>query len=177
MRIGNKLLARVLLSALAIGATIGLGFAQSVRLTILHTNDTHGHLLPFSYPAMAEPGSDVAQLPAKRDIGGIARRATLARQIRESVKRSGGTTWLVDVGDFCDGTPFSTEYKGDADNEAMNAAGYDFGTLGNHEFNNTLAQVRKLIAESKRKLVAANARLKADGSQLLEPYRIERVGG
>jgi len=177
MRIGNKLLARVLPSALAIGATIGAGFAQSVRLTILHTNDTHGHLLPFSYPSMADPGSNVAQLPAKRDIGGIARRATLARQIRESVKRSGGTTWLVDVGDFCDGTPFSTEYKGDADNEAMNAAGYDFGTLGNHEFNNTLAQVRKLIAESKRKLVAANARLKADGSQLLEPYRIERVGG
>ncbi|MFN3682640.1 MAG: bifunctional metallophosphatase/5'-nucleotidase [Fimbriimonadaceae bacterium] len=177
MRIGNRLLARVLLCALAIGATVGLGFAQSVRLTILHTNDTHGHLLPFSYPSLIEPGSDVAKLAARQDIGGIARIATVARRIRESVKRAGGTTWLVDAGDFCDGTPFSTEYKGDADNEAMNAVGYDFGTFGNHEFNNTLAQVRKLIAESKRKLVAANARLKSDGRPLLEPYRIERVGG
>ncbi len=161
--------------ALALGVAAS-GVAQGVRLTILHTNDTHGNLLPFSYPSMVEPRSDVAQLAARTDIGGIARRATLVRQIREAVKRERGTAWLVDVGDFCDGTPFSTEYKGDADNAAMNAVGYDFGTLGNHEFNNTLAQVQKLISDSRRKLVAANARLKATGKPLLEPYRIERVG-
>ena len=48
--------------------------------------------------------------------------------------------WLVDIGDFSDGTPFSTEYKGEADVAAMNAAGYDFATFGNHEFNYPLAQ-------------------------------------
>ena len=31
--------------------------AQPASLTILHTNDTHGHLLPFSYPTDVAPGS------------------------------------------------------------------------------------------------------------------------
>jgi len=47
--------------------------------------------------------------------------------------------------DFCDGTPFSTEYLGEADIAAMNAIGYDFATLGNHEFNLPLSQTKKLI--------------------------------
>ncbi|MCX7798976.1 MAG: bifunctional metallophosphatase/5'-nucleotidase [Fimbriimonadales bacterium] len=168
---------RLALAFLATFVLIGTAQAESVRLTILHTNDTHGHLLPFSYPETVEPRSDVASLSARQNIGGMARISTLANQIKQSVRESGGTAWLVDVGDFCDGTPFSTEYKGSADNAAMNAAGYDFGTFGNHEFNNTLEQVQRLIAGSKRALVACNARLKDSGKPLLEPFRIVRVGG
>lgn len=165
------------LALLIFASLVGACRAESIRLTILHTNDTHGHLLPFSYPEMVEPRSDVANLSVRQNIGGMARIATLAKQTKESVKREGGVAWLVDVGDFCDGTPFSIEYRGDADNAAMNAAGYDFGTFGNHEFNNTLEQVKRLIAGARRGLVACNARLKTDGKPLLEPYRIVRVGG
>ena len=75
---------------------------------------------------------------------------------REQQARHGTPVWLVDVGDYCDGTPFSTEYQGEADVAAMNAAGYDFGTLGNHEFNYPAAQVRKLIAADQVPLVCAN---------------------
>ena len=35
----------------------------------------------------------------------------------------------------------------------MNAVGYDLGTLGNHEFNNPAAQVRKLIGLTKYQLL------------------------
>ena len=105
--------------------------SQQVSMTILHTNDTHGHLLPFSYPG----GAEYSTLEVRKNIGGIARRATLVKRLREQLGRQGIQVWLVDAGDFTDGTPFSAEYQGEADIAAMNAATYDFGALGNHEFN------------------------------------------
>jgi 2',3'-cyclic-nucleotide 2'-phosphodiesterase (5'-nucleotidase family) len=131
--------------------------AQSTaRLTILHTNDTHGHLLPFSYPAVAPDGSVVASLKERRDIGGVARRAALARQVRADLLLQGVPVWLVDAGDFSDGTAFSTEYRGEADVAAMNAAGYDFATIGNHEFNYPLEHTRRLLTLTNYPLLVAN---------------------
>lgn len=156
------------------GATL---FAETVSLTLLHTNDTHGHLRPFSYPGLVSPGVQEAALSHRANIGGIARRATLVKQIRAEQKQKRGNVWLADMGDFCDGTPFSTEYRGDADTLAMNAVGYDLGVLGNHEFNNTLAQLQKLISLSERVLVCANATLSASGKPLLPSYVIRKVGG
>ena len=106
-------------------------FAQPVSLTILHTNDTHGHLLPFSYPDAAASGRELQGL---RDRQGH-RRDRAARHAgqadpRRNWRRAGSPVWLVDVGDYSDGTPFSTEYHGEADVAAMNAVGYDLGTLG-----------------------------------------------
>lgn len=157
-------------SLLAAGVLAG----QTAKLTILHTNDTHGHLLPFSYPNLVPKDSVEAQLSARTDIGGIARRATLIKKVKADLGKQ--PVWAVDLGDFCDGTPFSTEFHGDADNEAMNAVGYDFGVLGNHEFNNTYAQLSKLIADSKRKLLCANATVKATGKSLLPESVIVNAG-
>ncbi len=150
--------------------------AQTASLTILHTNDTHGHLLPFSYPDSAASGRELQGLRTYKDIGGIARRATLVQRVRAEQKARGIETWLIDAGDYSDGTPFSTEYHGEADVAAMNAAGYDFGTIGNHETNNTFAQLRKLIAETKYTLVCANAIERASGKPLLAPFVIRKVG-
>jgi 2',3'-cyclic-nucleotide 2'-phosphodiesterase (5'-nucleotidase family) len=152
------------------------GFSQTVSLTILHTNDTHGHLLPFSYPSLCDPGSDLARMPVHANIGGIARRAALARRIRDELNRKGETVWLVDAGDFSDGTPFSIRYFGEADIAAMNASGYDFAALGNHEFNYPLAQTRKLIALARYPILCANATLKTTGEPLTTRSKIERVG-
>jgi 5'-nucleotidase len=150
--------------------------AQTEQLTILHTNDTHGHLLPFSYPDSAAAGRELQGLRVYKDIGGIARRATLVKRIRAEQQARGIETWLVDAGDYADGTPFSTEYHGEADVAAMNATGYDFGTIGNHEANNTFAQLRRLIAETTFPLVCANAIERATGKPLLPPYLIRKVG-
>jgi 5'-nucleotidase len=153
-----------------------LGAAQQVSLTILHTNDTHGHLLPFSYPPKAPAGSDQAGLKSRRDIGGIARRATLAKRVREAQQARGGTVWLVDAGDFTDGTSFSTEYHGEADIDAMNAAGYTFGTIGNHELNASLATLKKLISMAKFPLLCANLTDNATGKPLVPPSEIRQLG-
>jgi 5'-nucleotidase / UDP-sugar diphosphatase len=148
--------------------------ARTTRLTILHTNDTHGHLRPYSYPETFDPSDPIAKLKSRHDIGGAARRATLVRQIR---RERGHDTLLIDAGDICDGTPFSTEYQGSADIAAMNAIGYDLACPGNHEFNVPLAQVKKMIADAKFPLLCANVTGKADGKPLYRPYLIKEIAG
>ncbi len=145
-----------------------------LRLTILHTNDTHGHLLPFSYPEGIAPQSQEAKLPHKRNIGGVTRRATVVNRLREELH---GRVLLVDTGDYMDGTPFSLEFKGEADIAVMNAIGYDVATLGNHEFSNTLSQIQSLLKKARFPHVLANARLRSTGEPLCPPYVIvEREG-
>jgi 5'-nucleotidase / UDP-sugar diphosphatase len=153
-----------------------LPVAAQPALTILHTNDTHGHLLPFSYPDSTARGSDLQGLAVYRNIGGIARRATLIKRIRQENEARGVTTWVADVGDFSDGTPFSLEYHGEADVAAINAAGYDVGTLGNHEFNNTAAQLRKLVGQATYQLVCSNVVDRTTGKPIAATSIIRNVG-
>jgi len=150
--------------------------AQQVSLTILHTNDTHGHLLPFSYPSVVSPGSELAAIKARTDIGGIARRATIVRRLRNELGRQGTAVWLVDTGDFYDGTPFSTEYRGEADAAAMNAAGYDFGALGNHEFNLPLSRLKSLVGMFHYPVLCANAIENSTGRPLAQASVIRSLG-
>jgi 2',3'-cyclic-nucleotide 2'-phosphodiesterase (5'-nucleotidase family) len=171
VRAGTFILA-VVLSCLA-----SLPGVAAERLTILHTNDVHGHLRPFSYPAIAMRDSRIADLPAWRDIGGIARRATLAARIREELKRQGTPVWLVDAGDFYFYSPFSLEYQGLADVIAMNRAGYDLATLGNHEFEDSPADLRRLIAAARFDFVCANVADSVAGGTLAKRYVMRRVGG
>jgi 5'-nucleotidase / UDP-sugar diphosphatase len=151
--------------------------AQQVSLTILHTNDLHSHLMPFSYPSSAPRGSDFAAMKERANIGGIAGRTTLVKRLREELERQGTTVWLVDAGDFSNGTPFFTEYHGEADVAAMNAAGYTFGTIGNHEFNNSLAKLKSLIGMFHFPLLCANATEKSSGALLTRASEVRQVGG
>jgi 5'-nucleotidase/UDP-sugar diphosphatase len=167
-----KWLALCLLGLMVLPA---LGAAQQVSLTIFHTNDTHGHLLPFSCPATDE-GSECAGLKERSNIGGIARRAALVKSLRVELERRGAAVWFVDAGDFTDGTSFSTEYHGEADVEAMNAAGYTFGTIGNHELNVPLATLKKLISLAKFPFLCANLTENATGKPLVPPSAIKQLG-
>ena len=166
------MLCLVLLSALALPAAA----ADTVALTILHTNDTHGHLLPFRYPAMARTAPGLDTLPTGVELGGIARRATLAKRIRDEQAAHGIPAWLVDAGDISEGSAFSVEYHGQADVEAMAAAGYMLGVLGNHELNLPLARLKELIARTSFPLLCANAIVKATGQPLVPPSLVREVG-
>jgi 5'-nucleotidase/UDP-sugar diphosphatase len=59
---------------------------------------------------------------------------------------------------------------------AMNAAGYTFGTLGNHEFNNPMAQTVKLVSLTKYPVLLANAVDRGTRKPLGQPWRVEKVG-
>ena len=157
---------------LAAGRTAG---AETVSITVLHTNDTHSHLLPFSYPASTR-GKESSAPETRVNIGGIARRATLIKNTRAELEKKGTTVLVVDAGDFSDGTPFSIEYMGEADVAAMNAAGYTLGTLGNHEFNYSRARLQKLLSLFKFPVICANAVDSKSGAPLTEEYRIVQAG-
>ncbi len=91
------------------------------RITLLHTNDTHSRIEPFG------PGNG-----AISGLGGMARRATLVKQLRQQL----GPVLLLDAGDTFQGTPYFNRYKGRLDYQLMRMVGYDAGTLGNHDFDN-----------------------------------------
>ncbi len=166
-------LARLL--AIAILGVISLGpvHGQVVQLTVLHTNDTHGHLLPFSFPEKYPPNSDLARLTVRRDIGGAARRGALVKKIRQEPNRH---VLLADAGDICDGSPFSTEYHGDADIAVMNAIGYDVACPGNHEFSNPFSQVMKLATSANYPVVCANVIRVAHGKQAWTTHVFKKLG-
>lgn len=168
------------LNSIVVACILLLGHAQSFcapeyrGVTILHTNDTHGHLIPFSFPY--EPGSEAgyASMPHIADIGGIARRATLARQIRYETR---GNTLLLDAGDALDGTPFSIQYMGEADFAAMSAAGYDAMTPGNHEFSASVEEFRRNVRIASFPIFSANIVDRETGRLELPQYGVFDVQG
>lgn len=117
----NKL--RIVL-ALILTALAAQAFAPSngsaagdFHLTLLHTSENHGHWDPTVV-------SNVSQ-------GGIARRATLVKQLRAQIPN----LLLLDSGDISQGTLHFVQYKGAEGRDFYNMLGYDAVALGNHEFD------------------------------------------
>jgi 2',3'-cyclic-nucleotide 2'-phosphodiesterase (5'-nucleotidase family) len=103
---------------------------QDIRLTIIHTADIHSRLFPYNFvPNSTDTMLNL--LPGNGPFGGIARIATLVKQIRRSSNRS---LWL-DSGDCFQGAPVFNEFKGEAEMRALTVAGLDGAVLGNHEFD------------------------------------------
>lgn len=134
-------------------------FAAPVDLTILHTNDTHNHLLPFD----SRNG---------KDLGGIARRAALIKQIKA---QSPGTL-VLDAGDVFQGTPIYTFYQGEADYKTMDQAGYDATTVGNHELDNGLANLLKQAKGRSFKIINSNMLDHSGKNLFLKSHVFERNG-
>src|SRR5688572_1050954 len=76
---------------------------KTYRLTVLHTNDAHGH---FWKTTSGEHG--------------FAAQKTLVDQIRREVKDQGGHVLLLSAGDINTGTPRSDLLHAEPDIKAMN---------------------------------------------------------
>ena len=110
-------------------------------ISILHTNDMHCHIEPFT-------GSN-ERFAGK---GGLARISTLAQKY----KKENPNTLLFDSGDMFQGTPYFNYFEGELMLKIMSAAGYDAGTIGNHEFDNGLAGILKPLPNAKFPLINSN---------------------
>jgi 2',3'-cyclic-nucleotide 2'-phosphodiesterase (5'-nucleotidase family) len=84
--------------------------------------------------------------------GGMARLATLVREI----KRENPTTVFVIGGDFLSPSVESTFLQGSQMVAALDAAGLDFATFGNHEFDFGPAVLAERMTESKFRWLSAN---------------------
>ena len=117
--------------------------AQNKQLVVLHTNDTHSTILPLN-PNLADT--------MKAGRGGFIRRISMLKEER----RKNPDLLLFDSGDFCQGSPYFTLYKGDVEVGLMNLMGYDAGTIGNHEFDFGLDAMAKMFKNLNYPIVCSN---------------------
>lgn len=117
--------------------------AQNKQLVVLHTNDTHSTILPLN-PNLADT--------MKAGRGGFIRRIAMLKEER----RKNPDLLLFDSGDFCQGSPYFTLYKGDVEVGLMNMMGYDAGTIGNHEFDFGLDAMAKMFKNLNYPIVCSN---------------------
>lgn len=132
---------------------------QSIRLTLLHTNDNHGRFWHNQYGEY-----------------GMAARKTLVDQIRAEVTADGGYTLLLSGGDVNTGVPESDMQDAEPDFRGMSRIGYDAMAVGNHEFDNPLEVIRQQQAWSTFDFLSANS-YGEDGKRLFKPYKIFHKGG
>lgn len=147
--------------------------ANQAHLRILETTDIHVNLLPYDYYADREDNTL-----------GMARTASII----ENIRAEAGNAILLDNGDMLQGSPMGdyVAYERGVDAEdihptiaAMNALGYDAGTIGNHEFNYGLEFLETAMAGAQYPVVLANVVRGetlpdniADDDTLFEPYVI-----
>jgi 2',3'-cyclic-nucleotide 2'-phosphodiesterase (5'-nucleotidase family) len=93
------------------------------QLTIVHTNDLHGRMLPFAYTG--------ASVFCGKNVGGLARRATAINTIRKSTTHP---VVVVDSGDLFTRGPWQHKFYGMPEIDALNAMSYDVLCIGNGEF-------------------------------------------
>jgi 5'-nucleotidase len=136
---------------------------EIIKLTILHTNDVHSHIEPF-------PLKD----PKHAGVGGAARRAALIKKIREQEEN----VLLLDAGDIFQGTPYFNKFGGELEFKLMSEMGYDASTIGNHDFDNGIDGLEKMLPHAKFPFICTNY----DFSDTIMhgktiPYKIFNKGG
>ncbi|MGH7936205.1 MAG: bifunctional metallophosphatase/5'-nucleotidase, partial [Chthoniobacterales bacterium] len=90
-----------------------------VTISILHTTDLHGHILPTN------------DYHGHADLGGMARCVTQIRRWRAENPNS----LLIDIGDVYQGTQFALSDHGLTMIDLFNLLRYDAWLVGNHEFD------------------------------------------
>jgi 5'-nucleotidase len=115
--------------------------ANTVNLTILHTNDMHSRIDPFPNDGRTNGG-----------LGGMSRRATLINQIRQQVQN----VLLLDSGDIFQGTPYFNFFGGELEYKLMTQMRYDAATFGNHDFDNGLEGLQRQLPNAGFPFLSAN---------------------
>src|SRR5215475_1869603 len=93
---------------------------QDIRITVIHTADTHSRLFPYRYvPNGPEEANGL--VPGEGPYGGIARIASIVKRERARAARS---IWL-DSGDCFQGAPVFNVYRGEAEFRALSLLGLD----------------------------------------------------
>lgn len=138
---------------------------KTTRLTILHTNDIHGHLEPFVDK----------NHPEEKEAGGIS---FLSSALRRERSKDPERTLLLDAGDVADGGPVSDHFNGIPIIDAMSHIGYDAMTAGNHDVAQGHEDFNNLVNRASFPILSANLVQKGpeDGVKV-KPYVIKESGG
>ena len=134
MKQSRKLLSVLLVLCLVFSLTCTVFAAEGEtaemagKTVIVHTNDVHGAVLGYAKAA----------------------------QLKNDYAAKGADVILVDCGDYGQGAPEVSVSKGANAVAMMNAAGYDFATLGNHEFDYGFDNLVSIMKGAKFQVLCAD---------------------
>ncbi len=140
---------------------LGGASAAPLTVTVLHSDDLHGHLDPVKV--------------GQNMYGGYARQTTLIKKYSaEDVN-----PLILSGGDTFQGTLFYNVYKGLADVLFMNLMNYQAMAVGNHEFDDGPGALANFIDKANFPVLAANLDVSAEPllKDRLKPYAVLNVGG
>jgi 2',3'-cyclic-nucleotide 2'-phosphodiesterase (5'-nucleotidase family) len=119
-------------------APAGAAARDEVRLQLLSFNDFHGHLEP---PTGTDATLGETLDPSGTEVGGAAYLATTLHRLRGTATSSITAT----AGDLIGGSPFlSGLFHDEPAVEALNAMDLDVSSVGNHEFDEGIAELRRM---------------------------------
>lgn len=157
MKLLKRGVALALFAAFALASQPAQAFEKdkTYKITILHTNDHHGHFWRSEYGEY-----------------GLSAQKTLVDGIRREVAAEGGSVLLLSGGDINTGVPESDLQDAEPDFRGMNLIGYDAMAVGNHEFDNPLTVLRQQEKWAKFPFLSANIYQKSTGERLFKPWAI-----
>ncbi|MBQ6217124.1 MAG: bifunctional metallophosphatase/5'-nucleotidase [Erysipelotrichaceae bacterium] len=133
------------------------------KIKILMTSDVHAYVFPYSYA------------DNKEEDHGFGKVSHTFRRLKDE------NTILIDNGDNLEGSPLAYYHFEKRKNEpnpfakVMNAIGYDFYNLGNHDFNHGEKVLLDFMDSLNMPCLCAN--ILYDGKPFSKPYHIRKVAG
>ncbi|HWO98334.1 MAG TPA: bifunctional metallophosphatase/5'-nucleotidase [Bacillus sp. (in: firmicutes)] len=143
-----------------------------IQVQLLGVNDFHGQL-------------DKHQTVLGQKAGGAEYLAAYLKTYKQKNKH----TLLVHAGDMVGGSPpISSRFQDEPTIEFLNLLDFDVGTLGNHEFDDGVHEMKRLLyggfhkrtgsfQGSETSYTSANVIAKQSGTPLLPPYIIKQING
>jgi 5'-nucleotidase/UDP-sugar diphosphatase len=153
---------------LSLGLILPALAQDEILITILHTNDLHGVMLPFE-----EEG---------RMVGGFSRISTIVQEVRQKEEH----VLLVDAGDTImeDQHLMANYFRGEPVTRLMNQMAYDLAVPGNHDFEFGLDILAQRIGEADFPYLAANIVPATEPNEAaleltsqMKPYTVLSVAG
>lgn len=155
----------------ASGTAVARGGGKAANtdvLSIIHTTDLHGNVLPTN------------DYDGNGNLGGLARCATQIKRWRKEFPNHA----VIDAGDLYQGTEVGFRTKGSVMIDSLNHLNFDSWSLGNHEFDWGAEAMEHAVKASQMPVLAANSKFEGastwqqqgDGKSIFKPYYIKQVG-
>ena len=119
------------------------------KTVILHSNDVHGAIAGYAYIA----------------------------ELEDDFEEAGAEVITMDAGDYSQGTSYVSSSMGASAVSLMNEAGYEFSTLGNHEFDYGWAQLKSNLSDAKFKVLCADVTDRETGKTIFDANNLYTTKG
>ena len=96
---------------------------------------------------------------------------------RDELKKNYTNLLTVDVGDHVQGDTLGAVSDGSAIIKLMNKIGFNVSTIGNHEFDYGVEQLKKLEENITSRYISSNFCYRKNKTTLFNPYKIVEIGG